>query len=87
MIGRSGASLFFGMVAEPKMGYLLYSPCTCQRGGYEWSFQSFQLLSPITRGDLLTIEHILWGDGVCNHSKPRGWLEDQRLSELEHICA
>ncbi|KOS40144.1 hypothetical protein ACN38_g8998 [Penicillium nordicum] len=76
------------MVAEPQTGNISFILLRTYRRGFGWSFQSFQLLLPHhPRGFCSQLSTFHRDMGVYNHSKPCDWLENQRLSELEHICA
>lgn len=89
MIGKSGTSLCLWMVVEPKTGYLLYSPLYVVpiEGALDGHSSHFSYYRRSPEGICSQLSTFYGEMGVCNHSKPCGWLEYQRLSELEHICA
>lgn len=89
MIGKSGPSLCLWMVVEPKTGYLLYSPVYVVpiEGALDGHSSHFSCYRRSPEGICSQLSTFPGEMGVCNQSKPCGWLEYQRLSELEHICA
>lgn len=77
------------MVVEPKTGYLLYSPFYVVpiEGALDGHSSHFSYYRRSPEGICSQLSTFYGEMGVFNHSKPCGWLEYQRLSELEHICA